>query len=245
MPLLNVNCLAPPERRSCLDLEGRLRDHSARFQQKLARKSRAAAASLHWAIFGGLEAHLAQCVACEIAARARFQSPDARDRSIHDCGEFLAEGSIAICAQTPLCFFGREPGWCAIEFLRSLEMGNLAKMRGHRFFGCPISVVQSRLFLFLFRVRLLPACRFFAGRLGETISGKWHLFDAAVNAGLFKGLERCRLRLSQSLFDSAFREDPATAARAHQQEFDTLCAHSVTNGSYLLANRSLLPRARS
>jgi hypothetical protein len=56
-----------------------------------------------------------------------------------------------------------------------------------------------------------------------------------MNPGLFKSLERSRLGASKAGFNSAFREDPTSAAGLHQQEFDAAFADAVTNGSDLLA----------
>ena len=70
--------------------------------------------------------------------------------------------------------------------------------------------------------------------LAPPIAREGRVFDAAVDAGLLKSLERSGLRMSQSGFDTAFGKNPAAAASLNQQEFNTAHANAVTDCCHLL-----------
>ena len=101
-------------------------------------------------------------------------------------------------------------------------MGNFAQMSGDRFAAGGTGSV-ARLFA-------NPAPGFV-----EAIAGEWHFFDPTMNTGLLKRLERRGLRLGETRFDSALRENPPPAAALHQQELQPFNSNAITNGGNLLA----------
>jgi hypothetical protein len=76
--------------------------------------------------------------------------------------------------------------------------------------------------------------------LGSTLSSRVvrerSLFHATMNAGLFEGLQRCSLRVSQSGLSAALREGPATSTGLDQQKLDLPVAQAVANCRNLLAS---------
>jgi len=67
------------------------------------------------------------------------------------------------------------------------------------------------------------------------VARKRHLLDPTVNARLFECFKRRRLRLRQSWFDAALGKNPTSAARPHQEKFDSTRACAIANGGNLLA----------
>lgn len=77
------------------------------------------------------------------------------------------------------------------------------------------------------------------GRLSVMIAGKRDMFDSTVNACFFQGFEGSRLGMGQSVVDSAFREDPVTTPRPHEEEFGPARADAIANRCNLLATAKL------
>ena len=69
--------------------------------------------------------------------------------------------------------------------------------------------------------------------LDPEVAGKGSFLDAAVDAGFFKRLQRCRLRVRQARFHAAFWKCPSSIAGFHQEEFESAFADLVANGRNL------------
>ena len=76
--------------------------------------------------------------------------------------------------------------------------------------------------------------------LAKGISSKCGFLSAAVDSCFLVGLDRGRLRVSQSWLDPALGECPAAIpACAHQQKFDTCAEYPEANGGDLLSFSNL------
>ena len=68
------------------------------------------------------------------------------------------------------------------------------------------------------------------------IGAERHLFNPAMNASFFEGLQRSGLRMGQAGLDAAFGKDPAASTGLHKQKLDATASHAVADGGNLFAS---------
>lgn len=56
----------------------------------------------------------------------------------------------------------------------------------------------------------------------------------AMNSRFFEGLERRRLRVSETRFGAALRKNPPSTSSSHKKKLNRSIAHPVTHGGHLL-----------
>src|SRR5450755_704414 len=159
-------------------------------------------------IFKRLKPYFPQALAVHAIRRvasACVQPLDPRQPAVDDASEFGAEFLSAVFLQMLLRFFRGKPGGTATRFLRCFEPSHFAKV------GSDTGTLML-----------------------AHVAGEGDLLHPAMNASLFDRLDRGGLGLREARFDAAFREDPASAAGLHQQEFRAGFADAITNRGDLL-----------
>lgn len=154
------------------------------------------------------------------------QSRDPRQSTVDNSNQFGAEFWRAVLQQALLGLFRRIPCGVAIRFLRRFEPGHFAKVGSDGEVGLGSS--SSR-----------RPCAFFRSggvKPATEIAGEGECLHPAVNASLFKRLERGGLRGCKAGFHATFGENPTPAAGLNQQKFDAAFADAVTNRGDLSAS---------
>lgn len=177
--------------------------------------------------FEGLESNLLQRVFPRLnrwGRRTSVQAPDACRGTVDDQSEVGAEFRRAVFEQALLRFFSGEPGRVPIRFLRRFEPRHFAEMSGDGKFrlgksGSSGSRALSR------------SC---SVGFATAVTSEGDFFHPAMNPSLFKSLEGSGLGVGEAGFNTAFGENPTTAAGLNQQEFDAAFTDPITNGGDLL-----------
>lgn len=72
--------------------------------------------------------------------------------------------------------------------------------------------------------------------LAPNVAGKRSLLHAAMDSGLFEGLQGCGLGVGQARLRATLGERPASAAGLDQQEFDAPGGDPIADGGNLFAS---------